>query len=505
MKEKINNILKKFLFIIRNNICFLILLFFNIYTISYISHRMHSAPPKFLCGFIILLILADIVYLINQNKISKESKIEKIFLLMTVPLGLLYVFFIPVFAGTDEPMHFFRAYQVSDGYMIKTQEYNVMIPTSLHNLHYRTVLENYESDFLFEKLNKSDKVLMPQNNAALNYSPIQYIPQIIGIKLGLLLNFNPMIIVLLCRILSFFLWVFIIYNAIKIFPYNKILFLFTVVAPSVLSLVSTTTGDTILFALSFYYIALILKFIKSKEKVSCKWKIALFIISLLLSLCKTVYILLCILLLLLSNENFKSRKDRFIFLFLTFVFSIGVDIGWNVLIPSTSEVVNNSQLYYIISNPITYILTIFRTFIERFYYYFVNFFSGNEMCYGRANIPSLVSLSYVIVIYLSMKYNDFKEIKFKNKIIIWLVFILLVGAVSTSMYILWTPVVADYAYYMIEGVQSRYIVMMVPLILLLFKPKVAYKFSKEQLIKFYVCLNYVCFICCISSLIVRYY
>ena len=45
----------------------------------------------------------------------KDWAIEKIFLLLAVVFGFLYVFILPPFQSVDEGMHCFRAYQISQG------------------------------------------------------------------------------------------------------------------------------------------------------------------------------------------------------------------------------------------------------------------------------------------------------------------------------------------------------------------------------------------------------
>ena len=43
--------------------------------------------------------------------------IEKIFVLLAILFGILYVFILPPFQSVDEGMHFFRTYQISEGHL----------------------------------------------------------------------------------------------------------------------------------------------------------------------------------------------------------------------------------------------------------------------------------------------------------------------------------------------------------------------------------------------------
>ena len=75
------------------------------------------------------------MFFIIRNISKLKDNINRVFLLISIPLGLLYVIMIPVFAGTDEPFHFFRAYQISQGTItVDNENYNTQIPKSLLNL-----------------------------------------------------------------------------------------------------------------------------------------------------------------------------------------------------------------------------------------------------------------------------------------------------------------------------------------------------------------------------------
>ena len=43
--------------------------------------------------------------------------LEKLFVILALFFGILYVFILPPFQSVDEGMHFFRTYQISEGHM----------------------------------------------------------------------------------------------------------------------------------------------------------------------------------------------------------------------------------------------------------------------------------------------------------------------------------------------------------------------------------------------------
>ena len=67
--------------------------------------------------FLIVLsgILALALSLIAKVMITKKIKIQNIFLLIAVPLGLLYMVVLPMGGAPDEMVHYYRAYEISMG------------------------------------------------------------------------------------------------------------------------------------------------------------------------------------------------------------------------------------------------------------------------------------------------------------------------------------------------------------------------------------------------------
>lgn len=494
---------------VRKNIGLILTLFFDLYAIYNLKLQLPSGSYKTLILFTGLCIISNIILLFMLKKIPKiKENFCKLFLLIAIPIGLLYIITIPIFAGTDEPLHFFRAYQISEGTIsVDSDNYDTKIPENVLNLHYRKIKENYVPFRGFEKLENDNRVILPIDDAASQYSPIQYIPQILGIKIGEFLNLSPMMIVLLSRILIFSTWCILTYFSIKIFPYNKLLFLLVCLSPALLSLVSTTSGDIILNSFSFLFISYILKLFHDKPKLKFKNIILLLLLCVGISLCKTIYIILTLLLAIIPFECFESKNKKWFYVISIWIISFISDISWVTLssLNLTSPESNSmEQLRYILSNPIDYIFIICRTFLGDFYYYITNFFSGSEMCYGKVNIPSILSISYVIIFLLSLEYNKNTE-EFKNiKYLFWLIFLLIFGATVTALYINWTNIVGGIGYSTIEGVQSRYFIMLLPLILITFKVNTFFKIKQNILIKSCIYLNIFILLFSISSLIVVY-
>ena len=68
----------------------------------------------------------------------KQLSLEKIFVLITLFFGVLYIFILPPFQSVDEGMHFFRTYQISQGDLVARKQ-NMQVggdvPESLENFY----------------------------------------------------------------------------------------------------------------------------------------------------------------------------------------------------------------------------------------------------------------------------------------------------------------------------------------------------------------------------------
>ncbi len=491
---------------IKQHFPLIILIFFGIYSISYLKIRVPNISNKLFILFLIAFIFSIIFYFFIKKNIEKNIPIEKLFLITSIIIGLLYAFSIPILSGTDEPSHFYRAYQVSQGVFIdKSDSYDLKIEKDLLDLHYRKINENYKSEVIKKDLDKKTKVDLPEKDAIGSYSPLQYIPQALGIKIGLLLNLNSMFIVLIARILIFVVWVIFGYFAIKIFPYNKLLYFLFLTAPSILSLVSTCSGDVLLLGSSFLFISKILDFMKNKKQITAKDILLLTLLTVFISITKTVYFFLTFLTFLIPKECFKNKNKRVLFLIYILFLSIFIDLLWYYL-ASFYDVgaISNAkdQVMFIIKNPLKYLFIFIRTFFEKAYYYLVNIFAGNEMCYSRVNIPSILSIAYLALVILSFSKNDFKKNAKKEILLFWLVFILILGAASTAMYVYWTNDLAGVGYYKILGVQSRYLVMLIPPLLLPIKLNI--NIDEKKFLKYAISVNMSIYLCSISTIIISY-
>ena len=258
------------------------------------------------------------------------------------------------------------------------------------------------------------------------------------------------------------------------------------------------------------FLAIVLDYIVNKKSINKKDIILLLLLSIIIATIKIVYLFVLLLLILLPKETFKEIKlSKTIFVPFTIIVSIIIALAWNkissVSNPEESLLISK-QLNFILSNPIEYLVIFFKTFTEDFYYYLTNLVAGNEMCLAVVKINGTLVIGYFSLLIYSY-FFDKNNVKISNmtKHIIWLIFIIIVGGIATIMYITWTITNGGIGLNKIVGFQSRYLIILIPILMLTF-PNIK-KIAKNQNLLWTGCivLNGIILLETIGSLITFYF
>lgn len=428
---------------------------------------------------IIILEVAGIIFLL-KTKLNKW-KIENIFLAVAIPTGILYALVIPIGVVPDEGPHFFRAYEISNGHLISDKNEEGIGGRELP-IEVNTILSSTTSKYeeIIDKWNIENsgiqEFMMFSNTAS--YSFVCYLPQTIGILAGKALQLPMLGIAYLGRLFNLATWIAIMYVALKIIPCYKKLFLITALLPITMQEAASMSADALTICMCFLLISFVLYFIKTKkDKISRKKFILLLIITTVVSLCKIVYIPLCLLLLLIPKERFENKKDRikkiaFIIGFAILINLVWLSIGSQFLVEFNQGVNSGEQVKYILSNPFAYLQVMASTIFAN-----GEFLSGTlsrSLESFNVTMPYVFQLLILIMMVISIKKDT--ENVYWNSIIQKLFSIGILGAcillIFTSLYVQWTPVKSN----VIDGIQGRYFI---PLLLLI--PMIATKISDRKI------------------------
>lgn len=428
----------------------------------------------------ILVTIFNILFI----KKSKKTPIYKKFFIVALLYGLIYLISIPAFLGTDEVAHYLRSYQISAGDIIVKDPINkeTLIPKQLWNfLASNSNSIRYTKEYAFNPTNYNELVpIWHGNNTAVSYSPIPYIPQVIGFWISKFLNLSPLLTIFCVRFVNMIVWLSIIAYAIKRFPVRKLSLAIYLLSPAILSLVSTCSYDAFSMSLIVLFISIIMSYKEKKEKLSRKDLIILLLTSALFCSYKVIYIFLIFLLFLIPNKSFKTKKFKFTYILLILLISIFIDFGWYFIsqIP-TEEITSTGGILLILKKPFNYLFIYCNTFINSVSHYFINLFAGNEMCYSLARINEIFIWIYIIIFLFSLSYDKKIKSTKKENVLIILLILFICALISVGLWVGWSIPNQGMESTKIIGIQSRYYIVFMPIIIAIM-PKVFSKLKIDE-------------------------
>ena len=494
-------------------IIIIIVFFTSIYTLATANYAVNQ---KVLLVVIIGLLLFTILGVIAIIKIyrKKEIKPEKA-LLFIMPIFCILLFItMPIGRGHDEVAHWYKTFEISQGQLItpvdETQKISVAeLPDGLQNI----VVEREKGVFkyvdniqlLSEKINYA-KIVEIENQSSAAYCFIQYLPEVLGILIGKASTQIPLLIAYFARLVNMIVCISIMYFAVKLIPFGKNILLLLSIIPIAIEGFSTISPDGLTIAICALFIAytFYIAFDKNK-KCGTKETIILTIIGVIVSLCKIVYMPLIFLVLIIPKEKFNSKKARRISL--TVIISIGVICNLIWLVFGSLTLLNTNTHTYsgtnengtmikvtsLLSNPIGYIQKIFYTIGLKGNQYFLSLFGGQLEWAESIKIEIIPYVLCGIAIITALSEEKLKNaLKKYQKIIMLLIILVIILLIFTSLFIQWSD--NDLKY--IDGVQGRYFLPILPLMLFLLGGlRIETKYSSQAVTK----------LICISGIIIQLY
>ena len=442
--------------------------------------------PKKVILFYAMLIFINIIMIIITVFIFKKKnmKIENVYLVLAVFVYSAFLSFMPTFTNHDETYHWFRAYEVSEGKMLSGKidgKSASLLPVGVQNVKNAGFLqETYDSVIksLSVQLNKDKSSECDMSTVAV-YSPVQYFPQALGIKISSLITDRVIILTYAGRIFNMLFAIAAIYFTIKLIPFAKNIIFTIAFIPSAIEGFTSLSPDSITLWASLLFIAYILNLLynKEKEKLLGVDIIIIAILSFVISLCKIVYIPLVLLLLLLLSKKFINKKKEMLKIICIIIVSCIFNFVWLKIASGYLALFRNGdstiQTLNILHQPVKYLQTLLYTLQVSGDFYFTSLFG---QAIGWATIVKLYNIIpygfFILLLFVSFTDNNIKEhLNKKQMAFVIAISLIIILLVFTSLFVQWTPIASD----VIEGVQGRYFLPILPLIFIcLGKIKIKY-------------------------------
>lgn len=427
---------------------------------------------------------------------NKDLKTENIFLMIAPFICIFFMITMPTFKNHDEYYHWLKAYEVSQGHLMTPIKDGIqgsempgavseIMPQDWVNMDYADVKEKLNIE-----INKEETGILNPETAAV-YSFVQYIPQSIGIAIGRIITDNMYLITYAGRIVNMIFSILLLYLAIKIIPFGKKLILIPALIPIAIEGITSLSPDAMTISISFLYIAYILKLsFENKDEIGIKEKGLLLVMSIIIALCKIVYIPLVLLMFIIPKEKFKnsSNKNKILNICVIAGIAIILNLIWlgiaSKYLATFREGDSKIQVLLALKNPINYIQTLLYTINLNGNNYLLTLF-GSDLGWGELiKLNALIPYAF-ITIYILATISDIElKNKFKLYQLVWIVLTILavIGLIFTSLYVQWTTVGSE----SILGVQGRYFLPILPLIMIILGSilKIQLTYKEENINRF---------------------
>ena len=437
---------------------------------------------------LVLLVIGISFYIYNKKNIKEEN-----LFLLTVPIiCFMFMIAMPTFKNHDELYHWIRSYEVSTGVFATKVEDGVEgteLPaaiTAIMKSDWTTTTYPDVKYALGIELDENDTYKIDSTTSAL-YAFIQYVPQAIGIAIARIFTDKPLIMAYAGRIFNILFSMFILYKAIKLMPFGKKIFLTLSYIPIAIEGFSSLSPDAMTISMSFLYIAYILNLaFNENKKVGKKEKITLTILSIIVALCKIVYLPLVLLLFIIPKEKFckdtenkqlpkskkifdKQNKTKFINIVIIAGVAVIINLLWlgftSRYLANFREGDSKYQVILFFKNPINYIGKLIYTVNLNGTSYLTSML-GEALGWGElVRLKFIVPSAMFILILIEIITDDTLRNKFSlsQKFVLIATLLIIVLLIFTSLYVQWTTVGSE----SILGVQGRYFIPILPILMLL--------------------------------------
>lgn len=444
---------------------------------------------------LLILILIAMTYLMYIYNV----KLYKASFGIIVLIGIIYTLIVPQFSVPDEYTHYLTSYSQSSillGKKAFDEHGNVLLYEDSSNTLIRAshpTVNEYVKEY--DGLIGKDKFKINRpyiSRAPLTLGSFGYFPQVLGVSLGRILGLNGIQIGILGRISGLLLFGILISYSLKIIPkfFEKVLFTISIL-PMTLQQVCSYNYDSVLFTASFFLFAYLLYLVYEKEKIN-KLDIALVTLSsIIIATIKFVYLPILGLGLLIPREKFTLKHGKILVILMLVVLSLGSylvvmkcnSLFWNVHESNTSSLIdyNTYTVSQVIQHPLREIVIIIATF-QKFTADYISQMISGPLGWLEMNVPALQLSGFLMMLFYSLFSVEKKSKMDRNvKVCSGLFSMLMILIVILALQISWTP---DNSL-IVVGVQGRYFLPILPMILLAMKDLLTVKAENTNIILFY--------------------
>lgn len=461
----------------------------------YCYASISSSKSVLLVTFIAMILIAVISFLVFSKINSSEKSINRVFLGAVLILGSCYLVIFPPNTVPDEIFHFQASYKYSDvlfGEEVNSKEITIRNEDkvlfedgaiALSEDRYRYVLDNFKL-FASEKGTSTSSVV---SSFGIDGNPPQTkFASVAGISLGKILGLGAYPLYYLGRLFNLIMFAALAFWAVKITPFGRNIFRAVALLPMTLHLAASYSYDAAIIGMGLLLTAFCLKAIYGEGLLEKSTIVGIGVLTFLIAPCKVIYAAISLLVLLIPKERFPSHRIccavKGGILLLAIIGALilrsssllglaGVDGGSTISssgeIPLDKRGDETGHFYDIgdvLANPLDVFLMYIASIGTLGAWYLETAIGGSLGWFQKEIISSdLITYSFVVLLLLASLKSEDNNRKITPVLRAFLVGIgLIVFILSAASMLLGHTFVGEHH---IEGVQGRYFLPIVPLLL----------------------------------------
>ena len=493
-----------------NLIINIILLFVIFYLYNqYISNiNQLSQNIKKIIYFIFIISSIYLILATNYILWNRKYKLEKLFLIVMIPVSICYSLLMIPGMVPDEATHMRLTYSLASQIMgveqdkitLRSEEKYIYdrLPTTPNMDSY-----NYSYSHFFSGEDNKNYVTIDVDSA--NWKQIfGYFPAVLGVIFSRIMHFGATPTIYIARLCNLFFYLWLTYFSIKKIPIGKQLIFMIAILPMCSQQMMSLSYDAVLNASTFFCLAYGLFFVYNSEDVKFDEYIKfLFSAILILSIKSAVYSFVLLIPLLSKfkslDSNLKIERKQKVILFLSISIFILIMNFVSFGNSTTKEAVETAAttkniiswsgtegytIGWLISHPIDGIILFFRTINLKGEWYYYSCL-GQDLSWFTVKLPlEIFNVWGILLLVCALKKED-NQLDKNMRTLFVIINLIIFFLVLLSMCIYWTPLTFDH----IEGVQGRYFIPIVYTILIVANnKKIALKENYYSYINIFACL-----------------
>lgn len=410
--------------------------------------------------------------------LSTEWDAEKLYPICALSLGLLYLVALTPLSVPDEMHHYQSAYELSNVFLLQADkrgmgdsadfDYTNFTPHHNTSAGYSRVTRDVN-----EPAEQGQEIPIPTPREHSYFA--MYLPQAMGVALARVLGFNFVRMFLLGRLFNFLFYVLLTWWAIRIVPRFKALFFLVALAPMSLHQAASFSYDVFVNALALLLLALLLRAMLTEKPWDRRAFGTALAVNMLLTPAKIVYYPITALVLLIPETRFRNRKTRIIyilaFFLLPFLFMLFFRLRFltatAVAVPGSMvryDGIHQYTLSFLLSHPAQTVKMFIVTALDKNVSWMEQA-AGALLSGLTLRLSDWIPLVYFVLLALAGIRKEQVDpcLGGRERCTFFAVAFVVSILVMLTMCVGWTSDTSD----VIEGVQGRYFIPILPLVLLI--------------------------------------